>query len=216
MEPDGISVVEISLWLPNACYYLHWMQAAPDSLPERRGRLSALRGVSRRFGWQVFAAGVDTGGGHLLFETSGDNPEAGFNALLRNAGSHRLYLVQAETALPQIACHIHNRNDAYARRPSAAGHTEGLPAIHYGLFMGKRAWARRMLELLTSCSGEYAPPAREPCSLGEIADACSSRQEGMIEAYRSGRFSLKDIAEYFNMHFSEVSAVINVSSRKGL
>lgn len=206
-EPEGISVVEISLCLPNTCYYLEW---PPVAASDRGQRLDALRGICRRLGWRILAAGAGSGG-RLLF-TTGSDPHAGLPELLAGAGAHRLYLVQPETALPRLACHIHHCEDVSRNRPPlATAQDPGLPPIHYGLFMGERDWARRMLELLTSCAAEPAESACEGGSLSEVAEHCSSTREVVVQAYKSGRFSLKDIAEHFDMHFSEVSAVINAT-----
>ncbi|MBS1269948.1 MAG: hypothetical protein MAG794_00900 [Gammaproteobacteria bacterium] len=214
MAPDGISVVEVKLDLPNTYYYLFWRPVIQLSrVKDRAARLEAVRGASKELGWEVFAAGYDLGAVRLLFGTTTDNLEDGLSALLENVHYHRLYLVQPNVALPRIVCYIHDRNNPGGQLATARNGKDRtvLPEIHFGIFMGERPWAEKMFGLLTSCSAELVPQSHRRDSLGEIAGMHSSKRGAIAEAYRSGSFSLKDIAEYFSMHFSEVSAVINGS-----
>lgn len=50
------------------------------------------------------------------------------------------------------------------------------------------------------------PPAESP---GYYEEKYQDRKRGMVEAYRSGDYTMKEIAEYFNVHYSTVSRAIN-------
>jgi hypothetical protein len=213
MAPEGISVVEINLGLPNACYYLYWTsRELAETQTDRRTLLNAIRAAAARLGWRIFALGCNTRVAHLLFQTVDGDVETGITSLLRNSDRHRLYLVQAETALTALAHHIHEQNDGGPY--SDPGTEKDLPGIHYGMFMGDHSWADDMLRVLTHRSAE-APSERDGGkALMEIDRANANRHDAIVEAYRSGNYSLKDIAEHFDMHFSEISAVINASTAK--
>lgn len=219
MEAQGISVTEIRLGLPNTYYYLCWEPADPPRHPANQRALSgSVRGTCRELGWKIYAAGSGGGAMRLVFRTSADNLETGLAALLREARRHHLYMVQPVAGLPFIARYVHELRDA-ERKPAlrhGAGEPAELPDIHFGIFMGERSWAEQMLNLLIRCApgapGTDSRPHRA-LSLTDIDASHPSRRDAIAEAYRSGRFSLKDIAEHFDMHFSEVSAVINTVSR---
>lgn len=216
MEPEGISVTEIRLGLPSTHYYLHWQPAVPPLRPaECRIRLNTVRAACRRLGWKIFAAGTDTGTLRLVFQTSIDNLESGLTGLLGDSREHDLCMVQPAAALPFIARHVHESRDTDRPIRTARGaDAVELPDIHYGLFMGERAWAEKMLDLLTRCAHNAASPPHRFQSLAEIAGSHASTRDAISEAFRSGQFSLKDIAEHFDMHFSEVSAIVNANSRQ--
>lgn len=216
MEAQGISVTEIRLGLPNTYYYLCWEPTDPPRHPADQRALSGnVRGTCRELGWKIYAAGSGGGAMRLVFHTSADNLETGLAALLREARRHHIYMVQPVAGLPFIARYVHELRDA-ERKPAlrqGTGESAELPDIHFGIFMGERPWAERMLDLLTRCAqGTAAGPHRFP-TLAELSGSHSSSRDAITEAYRSGRFSLKDIAEHFNMHFSEVSAIINAISQ---
>lgn len=215
MEAQGISVTEIRLGLPNTCYYLSWEPAdAPRRPAHRRAFMADVRGICRRLDWKIYAAGDGGGTMRLVFETATGNLETGLAALLRDARQHKVYMVQPVAALPFIARYVHESRDAErqpAPRHATAGSAE-LPDIHFGLFMGERPWATRMLDLLTRCAMDDADPPHRFRSLAELSGSHSSPRDAITEAYRCGRFSLKDIAEHFDMHFSEVSEIINTAS----
>lgn len=194
MQAEGIRVDEIDLNLPGACYYLCW---EPPGKPVQTYR-DRMRAVGRDLGWAVYATGTHDDACRLLFGTVENNLDAGLARLLTTRVPHHLYLVHPETALQPAARYIR----AQGRMPTS------LPEIHHGLFMGERLWAERMLTLLINRSAASISSATRH-SLEEIAAAHSDRRQAIAAAYRTGGFSLKDIAEHFDMHFSEVSAVIN-------
>lgn len=215
MEAQGISVTEIRLGLPNTCYYLSWKAADTPRRPAHRRAFTAdVRGICRRLGWKIYASGDDGGTMRLVFETSTNNLETGLTALLRDARQHRIYMVQPVAALPLIARYVYESRDAQRQPGSrhASGGPAELPDIHFGLFMGERAWATRMLDLLTRCAMDDADLPHRFRTLAELSGSHTSPRDAITEAYRSGCFSLKDIAEHFDMHFSEVSEIINTAS----
>jgi len=212
MEPEGISVIEITLNLPNTHYYLRWLPAPPPlEAATRRAVAGAARSTAARLGWRIFAAGCDASAARLVFRTTAGNLDRGLDALLAGARNHAIHLVQPAAALPLVAGHVHARTgpDHDAAEAVHGAPERNLPEIHYGLFMGERPWADRMLELMSRCAAGGSAAPGTPASLGDFAGDHSSSRAAIAEAYSSGRFSLKAIAEHFDMHFSEVSAIIN-------
>lgn len=208
MEAQGISVTEIRLGLPNTHYYLRWAPTAPPvNATERRAHLADVRAACRRLEWKVYAAAYRNDATHLVFQTAADNLDRGLDGLLRATRDHRLYILDPEHALPFIARHLHEPGP----EPRGAADPPALPDIHFGIFMGNRSWADRMLDLLTRCAldADHEPERVPP--LSELAGSHANSREAITRAYRSGRFSLKDIADHFDLHFSEVSAIINAA-----
>jgi len=216
MEPEGIRVDEIDLNLPGACYYLYWEPCVARNAEEgRRGRRDAIRGIGRRLGWTVYATGVSPEACRMLFGTTTDNLDTGLAALVGSSARHVLYFVHPESALQPAARFIQERGrDGFARRDAGGGGAR-LPDVHHGLFMGERPWAERMLATLVARSRQAAASTERRRSLAEIAGVTANRRDAIAEAFRAGGYTLKDIAEYFEMHFSEVSAVINTSAVEG-
>lgn len=214
MTPDGIRVVEIDLALTGACYYLHWMFVGiEDSPTSRHTLLRTIHSTTDRLGWKVFAAGCNSCIVHLLFQTGEGDVNGGLVELLQNSRSHRLYLIQPETAFAPLVRHIQEQNDA---GPYADPDREKeLPKIHYGMFIGDGDWAEETLALLTQRAMAPSTENGDHKALHEIARKNIHRHKAILEAYRSGHYNLKDIAEHFGMHFSEVSAVINASATDG-
>lgn len=209
MEVQGMSVAEIRLGRPRTHYYLRWEPTAPGPhCADHRARLDAVRTAAGELEWHIHAAGGDAGSLRLVFRTTTDNLERGLAALLRDARDYRVYMVQPAAALSSVVRCVHATQEAGRTSGSGAG-SAPLPEIHYGLFMGERAWAARTLDLLIRRAAVDAnvPPRFE--SLSEVARMHDSHCDAIAEAYRCGRFSLKDIADYFGMHFSEVSAIVN-------
>ncbi|HSH42869.1 MAG TPA: hypothetical protein VK973_12165 [Arenicellales bacterium] len=218
MDVEGISVAEIRLGLPNTHYCLFWETgSAPPRPADRRALTASARETARRFGWQVLAAGVDDEHvARLLFETTADNLERGMSALLHGARDYRVYMVQPEAAVPlatRFICDTRHDRGAQGKAAGPVG-LAALPEIHYGLFMGDRRWAERMLTLLIRGARGEPAGSRGPASLAELSASHDSTRDAIVDAYRCGRFSLKDIAEHFGMHFSEVSAVLNAIHRQ--
>lgn len=212
MEAQGMSVAEIRLGRPRTHYYLRWEPAAPGRhCADRRARLDAVRATAGELGWHTHAASSDADSLRLVFRTTADNLEHGLATLLRDARDYRIYMVQPAAALSSVVRCVHATQEA-GRSSGGRGEPAPLPEIHYGLFMGERAWAARMLDLLIRRAADdaNAPPCYE--SLLEIARVHDSHCDAIAEAYRCGRFSLKDIADYFGMHFSEVSAIVNTKT----
>lgn len=195
MQAEGIRVDEIDLNLPGACYYLCWKPAEKARQTDRDN----MRAVGRDMGWAVYATSAGDDAHRLLFGTVENNLDAGLARLMPAPVPHHLYLVHPETALQPAARYIR----AQGRAPAS------LPNIHHGLFMGERMWAEQLLTLLINRSTASLSNAAAGRSLAEIAKAHADRRQAIAEAYRTAGFSLKDIAEHFDMHFSEVSAVIN-------
>lgn len=203
MKVEGIRVVEINLNRAGTVYCLCWTPpGAVNALERLHGIRDAARCVVRRLGWHLRADGAsaEVGEVRLLFETAESNLDRGLPHLLRAGDHHRLCLVQPGRAMRQAAGYV-------------KGERADPPETHCGLFMGERSWAESMLETLSREAPAAVAHHRRAASLAEIAGRWPDTPRAVVEAYRCNAFSLKDIAEYFDMHFSEVSAIINASVR---
>lgn len=205
MEPEGINVVEIDLNLPDTFYYLSWT-------PDGAGNpvcLEAVRSTGITLDWKIRACAREaiTAKFHLLFNTTTGNLDRGLSLLLDRARRYRVHLVQPKAAdrIAARIAEIQGSNDHLSAGVE-------LPEIHYNLFIGERQWADKVLFQLTRNAHGISDSATPRRSLMEICRGAATRYEAVSRAYRSGGFTLKDIAEHFDMHFSEVSTIVNGST----
>lgn len=54
-----------------------------------------------------------------------------------------------------------------------------------------------------------------PKTLHEYEREAASRNEAIANAYASGGYSMKDIGEYFGLHYSRISRLLNIEKTKG-
>jgi putative transposase len=52
-----------------------------------------------------------------------------------------------------------------------------------------------------------------PLRLDEYQQQASTRNEAIIKAYQSGGYTMKQIGEYFNVHYSLVSQIVAASKK---
>ena len=52
-------------------------------------------------------------------------------------------------------------------------------------------------------------------SISEYADESTSRNMAIYEAYSSGGYSMKEVGDYFGLHYSRVSRILKGMKAKG-
>ncbi|MEN8169443.1 MAG: hypothetical protein ABFS08_04395 [Pseudomonadota bacterium] len=52
-------------------------------------------------------------------------------------------------------------------------------------------------------------------TLQEYEQLATTRDEGIVMAYASGGYSMKEIGEYFGLHYSRVSRLLKAAKAKG-
>jgi putative transposase len=86
-----------------------------------------------------------------------------------------------------------------------------LEEVRHQLFLGDDAFiarfadAKRREELSEVSRAQRRPMAR---SLAAYAEAHSRRDQAMAQAYRSGGYTMKEIADYFGVHYMTVSRAV--------
>ncbi len=82
--------------------------------------------------------------------------------------------------------------------------------LRYGLFLGDQEFANRiigrLLDAAAACNKERYPDRQLPLAYYRYR---YSDTDAIRLAYASGDYTLKQIAEYFNLHYSAVSQVLN-------
>jgi hypothetical protein len=80
------------------------------------------------------------------------------------------------------------------------------------IYLGDENFLKKMQESLDAQAdlSEIPRPQRRPPakSLQNYQEIYKDRKRGMIEAYRSGGYTMKEIAAYFKVHYSTVSRAI--------
>lgn len=86
-----------------------------------------------------------------------------------------------------------------------------LEAVRHPLFLGDDAFVVRFKTLkrqkgLSEISRAQRRPLARP--LAEYAQQHPDRHTAMIAAYRSGAYSMKEIAQHFGVHYATVSRAV--------
>jgi putative transposase len=80
------------------------------------------------------------------------------------------------------------------------------------IFLGDEAFVNSHLRLIDKDRNLSEVPARQKRALPEPLSAyeasCANRNAAIYGAYKSGGYSMKDIGEYFNLHYSRVSRIL--------
>lgn len=113
---------------------------------------------------------------------------------------------------------------AFGRRKSTAmekyrqfvsegrGQPSPWEALRNQVFLGGEGFVEEMQELIDGERELSEVPAVQrrpvPKSISDYETASKHRNEAIVAAYRSGGYTLKDIGEYFGLHYSTVSGII--------
>ncbi len=97
----------------------------------------------------------------------------------------------------------------------------GLPSIWKNLtgqiYLGGEAFVQQMMALAEDKSSELEVPRaqRRPQAppLSHFVNAYADPKKGMVQAYRSGDYSLAQVAEAFGVHYATVSRAMSASRR---
>ncbi|MCB1674661.1 MAG: transposase [Halioglobus sp.] len=80
------------------------------------------------------------------------------------------------------------------------------------VYLGSEQFAENMQSLIDGDKDLSEVPSSQhrpaPKSLDDYARQAADRNIGIVTAYRSGGYTLKDIGEYFGLHYSTVSGII--------
>lgn len=99
------------------------------------------------------------------------------------------------------------------RRFVAAGVDASDPFenVRHQLYLGDESFAERITAQNEGVSLSEVPRTQRRClalSLAEYASRGPSRHKAMANAYRSGAYTMKQIAEYFGVHYMTVSRAV--------
>lgn len=86
-----------------------------------------------------------------------------------------------------------------------------LTGVRGQLYLGDEAFGERLRSIAENRKlREISKAQRRPLaqSLGEYARNCRSRDEAMASAYRSGAYLMREIADYFGVHYMTVSRAV--------
>ena len=87
-------------------------------------------------------------------------------------------------------------------------------SLRNGVFLGSDAFVARHIDSLDDGSLAEVPRAqrqRQPKTLSGYRAASGSRNAAIAAAYASGSYSLKEIGDYFGLHYSRVSRIVKAS-----
>jgi len=144
----------------------------------------------------------------------GDWPWSSYRAMVGSA--RRPDWLETDWVLGQFSSRraeaVHRYHDFVRAGVGLSSIWEGL---HGQVFLGSEDFAQRMRGRRPDGDLREVPRAqRRPMgvSLSSYA-ARSDRRRAMAEAYLSGYYTMKDIAEYFRVHYSTVSRAVRAMER---
>ena len=81
------------------------------------------------------------------------------------------------------------------------------------VFLGSDEFVKEHLELLKAQEGDLSEVPQKQrrkaaLALTEYAQQCSSRNDAIRAAYASGGYTLKEVGDYFQLHYSRVSKIV--------
>ena len=81
------------------------------------------------------------------------------------------------------------------------------------VFLGSDEFVKEHLELLKAQEGDLSEVPqkqrrRAALALAEYAQQCSSRNDAIRAAYACGGYTLKEVGDYFQLHYSRVSKIV--------
>ncbi|PCK06328.1 MAG: hypothetical protein COA42_17420 [Alteromonadaceae bacterium] len=87
------------------------------------------------------------------------------------------------------------------------------------VFLGDEKFVNKIQELIHPDKNmdevSSSQKRRLPKPIKDYVTSTSSRNDAIYEAYRSGGYRLKEIADYFELHYSSVSKIVkNVEESK--
>lgn len=112
----------------------------------------------------------------------------------------------------------HNRAKAIALYIDFVREGVGLPSVWGGLrkqiFMGSDQFIDSMLQIIDKDKKAIDDIPRLqssslPKSLDEYNNQTSSRNEAIRVAFKSGGYTMKEIGEYFKLHYTSISRIVN-------
>jgi Transposase and inactivated derivatives len=84
------------------------------------------------------------------------------------------------------------------------------------VFLGSEEFVASSLSKVSSCELAEVPRIQrraKPKTLGEYSAGACDRNQAMCEAYQSGGYTLKEIGDYFGVHYSTVSVIVKKYSK---
>ena len=81
------------------------------------------------------------------------------------------------------------------------------------MYIGNEDYIKQIQAMITKEADLSEIPVSQrrpmPKSLDFYAQKYNDRDEAMLAAYQSGGYSMKDLAKYFDLHYTSVSRIIN-------
>ncbi|GAB4198888.1 MAG: transposase [Wenzhouxiangellaceae bacterium] len=120
----------------------------------------------------------------------------------------------ADTLLSHFGAKRASAIAAYRRFVSdGVDHESPWQSLKGQVFLGSDAFLKRMQNKMDDLEQALEHPKKQReiavTSLADYEAEASGRDQAMKNAYSSGHYTLKAIAEYFNVHYSTVSRIVN-------
>ncbi|HEC18427.1 MAG TPA: addiction module toxin RelE, partial [Gammaproteobacteria bacterium] len=84
--------------------------------------------------------------------------------------------------------------------------------LHNQVFLGDEQYVKRIRQKIDADKDLSEIPKSQrrpkPKAIAEYAKESTSRNAGIMAAYASGGYSLKEIGEYYSLHYSQVSRIV--------
>lgn len=206
MLVEGLRVEEISINLAHANYYVTWnIELENLDVSTKSALQKSIRNCCLNFDWELHCASVQQNHIRLLLKTPKANLEQGLCRLMPTICHHRIYIVEPGSVLSDLKKYLFS--DSLDSNSSWENNMACLPfELHFGFLIGSQDWASQTLETL---SNPKSVSIDQDLSLKDIVIKEKNIHQAIVTAHETGKFKLKEIADYFDMHFSDVSAVVN-------
>ncbi|MFA0560639.1 transposase [Vibrio breoganii] len=127
--------------------------------------------------------------------------------------------LSTDSILLQFASDRDKAVDAYKRFVAEGVGVEVWPNLRQQVFLGDEAFVAKHLAIQNDLQGDLREvPLKQrrtkPKTLSEYNHEAVDRSSAMTSAYASGGYTLQQIADYFGVHYSTVSRMINATKHR--
>jgi len=146
-----------------------------------------------------------------MVNEAGEWPWSSYRDTISSHDHHRLEWLETDWLLGQFSSH---RQKAIRAYKNFVREGVGLGSIWSGLqsqvFLGSDEFVERMQREIPQGDLREVPRLQRRAPRGAIRSYADgkSRDEGIIAAYRSGHYSMREIGDYFGVHYATVSRVV--------
>ena len=151
-----------------------------------------------------------------MVTTAGQWPWSSYRAMIGRAPSPAW--LETDTILAALAARRKEAIERYVQFVAAGKGVRLWERLSQRIYLGDARFVERLQQCLGSAATQVEIPQVQrrpsPLSLRDYAARYPERNHAMTQAFATGHYTLKAIAEYFGVHYSTVSRIVRVRAER--